>query len=45
MNKDSESLEVLILDGSGAGELESIAGSMIIIQEGGVHAYGLKYDL
>jgi len=45
MNKDSESLEVLILDGSGAGELESIAGSMIIIQEGGVHAYELKYDL
>lgn len=45
MDNDSQSLEVLVLQGSGTGELENITGSMSIIQEGGVHTYELKYNL
>ena len=45
MSKDSQSLEVLIMDGSGKGELENISGSMSIAQEGGTHTYELKYSL
>lgn len=46
MDKNSQSLEVLILEGSGKGELENITGSMsITIQEDGTHLYELKYKL
>ncbi len=45
MDKESQSLEVVILEGSGSGELETITGSMIITQDENGHAYELKYKL
>ena len=45
MNKESQSLSVVILDGSGDGELKSISGSMKIIQESGSHSYIIDYVL
>ncbi len=45
MNKESQSLSVLILEGSGDDELKNISGSMKIIQEGGNHSYDLDYTL
>ena len=45
MDKDSQSLEVLIMEGSGTDELENITGSMSIEQESGTHIYELKYSL
>ncbi len=43
MNKDSQSLEVIILAGSGKGELENISGSMRIDKVDGSHTYELQY--
>jgi hypothetical protein len=45
MSKESQSLEITILDGSGSGELETISGSMSVVQDGGAHSYELKYAL
>eukprot|EP00487_Bulimina_marginata_P005095 TRINITY_DN22516_c0_g1_i1.p1 TRINITY_DN22516_c0_g1~~TRINITY_DN22516_c0_g1_i1.p1 ORF type:complete len:123 (+),score=23.82 TRINITY_DN22516_c0_g1_i1:16-384(+) len=45
MNKESQSLEVVILAGSGAGELSNISGTLQIIQENGSHSYVLDYAL
>lgn len=45
MSKESRFLEVIILDGTGEGELNNITGSMKIIQEGGNHSYELTYEL
>jgi hypothetical protein len=45
MSEDAQSLEVLILDGSGEGELKDISGSMSIIQDDGNHSYVLEYKL
>ncbi len=45
MSKESQSLEVEILEGSGSGELEGIKGSMMIIQEANSHAYDFNYEL
>jgi len=45
IDKKSQSLEIEIMAGSGRGELETISGSLTIIQEGGVHAYELTYEL
>lgn len=45
MNQASQSLSILILEGSGGGELENIAGSMKIIQENGNHSYIVDYTL
>lgn len=45
MSKESQSLDVVILDGSGDGELVNITGSMKIIQDGGNHSYELNYEL
>lgn len=45
MNKESQSLEVIILDGSGNGELKNISGSMSIVQDGDNHTYELSYKL
>ena len=45
MNKDSQSLDVEILEGSGDGELSDISGTMSIIQEDGQHSYVLEYKL
>ena len=44
-SKESSSLEVTILGGSGSGELQNISGSMIIIQDEGGHSYELEYEL
>lgn len=45
MNKESQSLEVVILDGSGSGELKNISGSMSIDQDGDTHTYELSYKI
>lgn len=45
MNKDTQSLEVSILAGSGSGDLESISGSMTITQDSDGHAFQLEYEL
>ncbi|MEP1094158.1 MAG: DUF3224 domain-containing protein [Cyclobacteriaceae bacterium] len=45
MDKELQSLEVTIMDGSGSGELVGISGSLKIIQEGGAHAYELNFAL
>jgi hypothetical protein len=45
MSKESQSLEVVILEGSGEGELEGINGSMAIVQDDGSHTYEFNYKL
>jgi len=45
MSAQTQSLEVLILEGSGSGELVNISGSLTIIQENGEHLYELDYEL
>jgi hypothetical protein len=45
MSKDSQSLDITILQGSGSRELENISGSMNIIQDGNNHRYELSYKL
>ena len=45
MSKETQSLEIGILIGSGGGELENISGSLEIIQEDGEHRYILHYEL
>jgi len=45
MSKDSQSLEVDILEGSGSGDLENISGSMVILQDANGHTYELNYEL
>ena len=45
MDKESQSLEVKILEGSGSGELEAISGSMTIVQDEGGHSYTLQFEL
>ncbi len=45
MNKESQSLEVTILEGSGSGELQSISGSMLIVQDASGHRYELTFEL
>jgi len=45
MNKESQSLEVTILEGSGGGELQNISGSMKIIQGENGHSYELTFEL
>lgn len=45
MDKESQSLEVLILAGSGAGELSNISGTLQINQDNGTHSYLLDYEL
>ena len=45
MSKESQSLEVSILEGSGSGELQSISGSMMIIQDSNGHRYELTFEL
>lgn len=45
MNKESQSLEVVILEGSGTGEFENISGSMVITQGPDGHTYELAYEL
>ena len=45
MSKDSQSLDVTILEGSGNGELKNISGSMLIIQDVNGHRYELTFEL
>jgi len=45
MSKDSQTLEISILEGSGQDELKNISGSMNIIQKNGAHSYELEYQL
>lgn len=45
MSKDSQTLNVEILEGSGNGELEKISGSMKITQDSAGHTYELLYEL
>ncbi|WP_223144949.1 DUF3224 domain-containing protein [Teredinibacter waterburyi] len=44
MSASKQSLEVIIVEGSGAGELKGITGSLDIIQENGKHSYVLEYQ-
>ena len=44
-SKESQSLEVVILEGSGTGEFENISGSMVIAQGADGHTYKLTYEL
>ena len=45
MSKESQSLDVTILEGSGSGELRDISGSMIIVQDANGHSYELSFTL
>ena len=45
MSKESQSLEVTILEGSGSGELQNISGSMLIIKDENGHGYELTFEL
>jgi hypothetical protein len=45
MNSDSQSLDIIILEGSGTGELATISGKMDITIEDGNHFYKVDYDL
>jgi hypothetical protein len=45
MSKESQSLDVTILEGSGSGELQNISGSMIIVQDANGHRYELTFTL
>jgi hypothetical protein len=45
MSKESQSLEVTILEGSGSGELQNISGSMLIVQDASGHSYVLTFEL
>jgi hypothetical protein len=44
MSPDDRVLVVNIMEGSGAGELENISGSLDIIMEDGQHLYVLEYE-
>jgi hypothetical protein len=45
MDKSGPKMNVIIVPGSGAGEMKGIAGSFTIKIEGGVHSYQLEYTL
>ena len=45
MSKDSQSLVVTILEGSGSGQLQNISGSMLIVQNADGHKYELTFEL
>ena len=45
MSKETQSLEVTILEGSGSGELQNISGSMLIVQDGNGHRYEMMFEL
>lgn len=45
MNKDAQSLDVTVLEGSGSGELATITGSMLITQDANGHRYEFTYEL
>lgn len=45
MDKQTQSLDVTVLDGSGSGELQNISGSMLITQDEDGHRYELSFDI
>jgi len=45
MDSSSQTLEIVILTGSGTGELKTIAGDMAIHQDDNGHRYELHYEL
>jgi len=45
MTKESQTLDVEILEGSGSGELDNISGSMVITQDSNGHKYELVFEL
>jgi hypothetical protein len=45
MSKQSQLLEVTILEGSGSDELQNISGSMQILQDANGHSYELTFEL
>ncbi|NKB87502.1 MAG: DUF3224 family protein [Acidobacteria bacterium] len=45
MSAEAQSLDVLILEGSGTGELAGITGSMRILQDDAGHRYELDYAI
>ena len=45
MSSTEQSLDILIVSGSGQKELTGIEGSLSIVQEGGTHKYTLEYTL
>lgn len=45
LSSSEQSLTVVIVEGSGRGELKAIRGSLSIIQEDGKHGYELEYTL
>ena len=45
MSKETQSLEVSVLEGSGSGELENISGSMLLAQDASGHSYEFSYQL
>lgn len=45
MDKESQSLNVIIIEGSGRGDLQNISGQMRIVQDENGHAYELDFQL
>lgn len=45
MNRGAPSLVINVVPDSGTGELEGLSGTMMIIMEGGKHAYEFDYTL
>ena len=45
MSKESQSLEITILENSGSGELQNISGSMLIVQDSNGHGYEITFEL
>jgi len=45
MSSEGSNLQIIIVEGSGTGELENISGLMSITQNDGEHHYTLEYSL
>ena len=45
MSSSQQSLEIIIMEGSGTGEFAGISGVMTIVQDKGSHSYELDYSL
>lgn len=45
MSQSSQELKVIVIEGSGSGELTGITGQLFIYQEGGAHHYRFEFHL
>ena len=45
MSKDGSTMTVLVVPGSGTGELQGIAGTFTVVISGGTHTYDLGYTI